>query len=249
LSECRRAPQAWDRKFRIVPFLLLLAVLAASACGRPSDAPGESGSRETTAVRSTAKELPEQGGPMPAGRYATERFEPAFAFEVGEGWGLILPEMPEAVGLGTAPDEGLTFHRPRGVAFDPNKPRVMEEVEVPSGADGWASWFAEHPHLDASEPEPVTVGGVSGVQVDIEPSSVPKDYSPECGDLAPCIPLYPFGEVDVMASYLGYRDRFVVLEVDGDVVIIDVAAPTDRFEGLARSAGEVLDSVEWEAGP
>jgi hypothetical protein len=48
-----------------------------------------------------------------------------------------------------------------------------------------------------------------------------------------------------MASYVGYRDRFVFLDVDGEVVVIDVAAPSDNFRDFSPKAQRVLDTVEW----
>jgi hypothetical protein len=72
---------------------------------------------------------------MPAGQYATKEFEPAFSFEVGKGWGITIPEMPEALGIGPEPDEGIVFTKARTV-FDPSKPSEMETLQAPENADG-----------------------------------------------------------------------------------------------------------------
>jgi hypothetical protein len=182
---------------------------------------------------------------MPAGRYTTEEFEPSFSFEVEKGWGLLFSEMPEAVGIGTGPNEIVLFHRPRGVVFDPSKPSKMETLPAPENADDWVSWFQQHPNLDTSKPNPVPIGGASGTQIDTRASSVPRDYHHECGD-TPCVLLYPFGDIDTMVSFVGWVDRFIVLDVAGEVVVIDIAAPSETFENLSPRAHKVLDTVEWE---
>ncbi len=196
-----------------VSLSLVVAVVVAGACGSgESDAPNTE-AQGTTSATAKNNTLPKQGGPMPAGQYTTEKFEPAFSFAVGKGWGITLPEMPDALGIGPGLKEGITFTKTRRV-FDPSKPSEMETVPAPETTDEWVSWFQKHPNLDTSKPKPVTVGGASGMRIDVKASSVPRNYPNECGD-SPCVLLFPFGKIDAMASYVGYLDRFIALEVNG----------------------------------
>ena len=228
-----------------VSLSVVVAIVVTAACGGGESAAPDAGSKETTAATTANNTLPEQPGPMPAGRYATEQFEPAFSFEVGKGWNIMIPEMRTALGIGSEPDEGIAFTKTRRV-FDPSKPSRPETVSAPENAGAWISWFQKHPNLETSKPKPVTIGNVSGMRIDVRASSVPRNYPHECGDLAPCVLLYPFGEIDIMASYVGYLDRFIALDVNGEVVVVDIGAPSDNFGDFSPRAQKVLDTVKWE---
>jgi hypothetical protein len=38
------------------------------------------------------------------------------------------------------------------------------------------------------------------------------------------------------------------VDVEGETVVIDVAAPTNKFDEFLSKAQKVLDSVEWKGG-
>ena len=42
------------------------------------------------------------------------------------------------------------------------------------------------------------------------------------------------------------RYRYVIVDVGGETVLIDVAAPADKFDELLPKAQKVLDTVEWK---
>jgi hypothetical protein len=42
----------------------------------------------------------------------------------------------------------------------------------------------------------------------------------------------------------GVRDRYVIVDLGGETMLIDVAAPADKFDELLPKAHKVLDSVE-----
>jgi hypothetical protein len=46
----------------------------------------------------------------------------------------------------------------------------------------------------------------------------------------------------------GVRDWYVIVEVGGQTVLIDVDAPADKFEAFSPTAQQVLDTVEWRNG-
>jgi hypothetical protein len=46
----------------------------------------------------------------------------------------------------------------------------------------------------------------------------------------------------------GFKERFVIVDVEGETVVIDVAAPADKFDEFLPKAQKVLDSVEWKGG-
>ena len=191
------------------------------------------------------------------GRYADRWFEPAVSFEVGEGWYIAKADDPLTLSydhiLVTGPKGGkLNFTNP-GVVFDPSNPSEPKELPGPENADEWVSWFQNHPNLDTSKPVPVSVGGVSGKKIDVTYSSTSENYPRDFCSQDTCIPLYKGStsgstSETVILSYEGFKDRFVIANVEGETVIIDAGAPEGKFDEFLPKAQKVLDSVEWKGG-
>ena len=246
--------------------LFVAVILAMSACG--GNGGEQSAAPETEA--STTEDAASPGAP-PEKVYNTKVFEPAFSFTASFN----APEeadtdmSPEAAvdlsleaadflsmffvteeqrALGpNATDSGpraLTFSNVKEV-FDPSRP--AEKVAVPAPED-MIAWLREHPNLEAGEPVPVTVGGVSGTQLDVEVSSVLRDYPEGCP--VPCVNAWPRsderGEREFV-FFLGDKGRHIVLNVEGETVIVSIEAPEEKFEEFLPEAQEVLDTVEWTA--
>ena len=49
-------------------------------------------------------------------------------------------------------------------------------------------------------------------------------------------------------SIEGWTDRFVIVDVEGETVVIDVAAPAGQFDEFAPKAEKLLEVVEWIGG-
>jgi hypothetical protein len=142
----------------------------------------------------------------------------------------------------------LIFTNPVTV-FDKNSSEKPIENSAPKNVKGWVSWFRSHPNLETSKPIERRVGGRSAVQLDINSASPADEFSAYyCG--APCVLLYPSGDSPIVtyshSYYVNVKDRFVILDVQGETVVINVAAPEDKFDEFVRKAQEVLDTVEWE---
>jgi len=215
-------------------------ILAMNACG------GVSGGERAQQHETETHAIPKMGKPLSAGRYATKTFNPAMSFSVGEGWVSAQPEHPDQVWIQTGPkgQHQILFTYPLFV-FESGNP--SEELPAPENAEEWVSWFQDHPNLDTSKPAPVSVGDASGNRIEVTLSSTPENYSEDsCGKLT-CVPLYPISDGGV-ASVDGWKDRFVIVDVGEEAVLIDVAAPADEFDTFLPKAQEVLDSVEWKGG-
>jgi hypothetical protein len=184
-------------------------------------------------------------GTIPAGRYLTTEFEPALSFGISsDGWQLIQRETPNELSI-KGPEEGvLSFTSPLYV-FDPSKPSELKEGPAPENAQEWASWFQSHPNLDTSEPVPVSVGGRSGVQIDVTESSPPENYPRDFCNEHPCVPLFPTFGSNGAFTYAEWKDRFVIVDVESETVVINVSAPADKFDEFAPAAQKVLDTVQW----
>jgi hypothetical protein len=180
-----------------------------------------------------------------AGQYVAVELDPQLSISVSNGWRLASSEMPDELFI-EGPEGGqLTFTSPQHV-FDRNSPpQKPKEVTAPKNAHGWATWFQGHPKLDSTEPVAVTVGGKSAWQVDVKSDSAPDDFSPYyCG--LPCVLLYPSGNGQIV-SYPDYsKDRFVIVNVQGKTVLINVGVQQAQFDEFLPKVQEILDTVEWK---
>jgi hypothetical protein len=189
-------------------------------------------------------------GSLSRGVHVADVFDPAFQFEVGKGWELAVPETTDDVGITTGPKGGnLAFSNPLYYVFDPSNPSEAKEVFAPETAKEWVSWFQGHPNLETSKPVPVSVGGTSGMQIDVTASSTPENYPRDVCGPKPCVPLYPSsgGPTFALPPNAG-KDRYVIVDVGGETVIINAFAPPGKFDTFSPEAQKVLNSVEWKGG-
>jgi hypothetical protein len=186
-----------------------------------------------------------------SGRYAPREFEPPLSLSLSDGWQIAVTETPGPLSgplFIEGPEGGaLKFNRPLHV-FDLTNPSELKKRRAPENTDEWVSRFQRHPNLDTSKPVPVSVGGASGMRIDVT----------DCGQ--PCLPLYTIrggprtsGDLRFSMEVLryeefkeGFKERFVIVDVEGETVVIDVAAPADKFDEFLPKAQKVLDSVEWK---
>jgi len=129
--------------------------------------------------------------------------------------------------------------------YKPTKTGTPNVVDAPEDMLGW---FQQHPYLQTDKPEPVTVGGVKGVQFDVVVEDLPEDYSgmcPGCGvgsgvgifRLSTGFPV-AYGEAD--------KSRLIVLEdVKGETVTLGFSSPATEFDEFAPEAQKVIDTVKW----
>jgi hypothetical protein len=139
--------------------LAMLVVLVLSACG---------GVEKEVQVR----HLPDEAKALQPGEYRTEEFEPSFSFRVGKGWENDAPEAFDVLLLGqkTGGMGAVNVQR----VYEPTKSGSPIVVNTPKDLVGW---LEHHPYLKTSDPEPVSVGGVEGQQLDVAVAEdLPEDY-------------------------------------------------------------------------
>jgi len=207
---------------------------------------------------------------IPAGGYITDEFEPMFHFKVDESWQVPRSETQSELSIERSPEvmvgAELIFVTPRLVFDHPGTPSKVKEgctspppwsdhnpdkVKVcpaPKNVDEWVSWFQNHPNLETSKPVPESVGSASGKRIDVTVTSAPENYAQDICGADPCVPLFPSdtSESNKRISYLNSKGRFVIVDVGGNTVVIDVAAPEDKFNTFLPSAQKILDTVEWK---
>jgi uncharacterized protein YjbI with pentapeptide repeats len=177
------------------------------------------------------------------GQLHTTRFEPALSYDISGGLKFTRETTDELLLEGLERGQ-LIFASPTRV-FDPSSPSEPTKVSAPENVDEWASWFQRHPNLDTSEPVSVSVGGADGMQIDVTLSSTPENYPRDlCGEH--CVALFPPG---IISSTKGFKDRFIIVEVEGKPVVIDVSAASaeNKFEDFLPKAQKMLDTVEWKS--
>ena len=215
--------------------LTMLAVLVLSACG---------GVKKEVEVR----HLPEEAKDLPPGQYRTEEFEPSFSFRIGKGWENDPPEAFDVLLLGQETG-GLGAANVQRV-YEPSKSGRPIVVNTPKDLVGW---LEHHPYLRTSDPEPVSVGGEKGQQVDVTVAKdLPEDYhSGVCSpiaDPAECVDLFRVSthHSPIFVSE-GDKLRLIVLqnELSGQTVVLGYASRSTDFDGFAPEAKKVIDTIEW----
>ena len=125
------------------------------------------------------------------------------------------------------------------------KPGTTNVEDAPKDLVGW---LQHHPYLKTSKPQPVTVGGVKGEQLEVLVDHLPKDPNGYCGEPSGCLDIFNQSGGD----QIGYFVRtlicvgsFVLEDVKGDTVVIWYAGPPDTFNKFAPKAQKVVDTVKW----
>jgi uncharacterized protein YjbI with pentapeptide repeats len=190
-----------------------------------------------------------KGAVMPDGTVSSDEFEPALSFSLSEEWQIAEVTPPDLISI-HGPERGKLFFTSPSHVFDPSSPSEPTKVSAPETAKEWLSWFQRHPNLDTSKPVPVSVGGESGMQIDVAASSTLEDFPEKVCYTGPCVPLYPTtgGPIIAQPSDEGGKDRYVMVDVRGETVVINVIAPAGKVDEFLPKAQKVLDSVEWKGG-
>jgi hypothetical protein len=190
------------------------------------------------------RHLPDEAKALQPGEYRTEEFEPAFSFRVGEGWSTAQSEAYDLL-LITRADEGgaLGFTNLEGARFfKPTNTGTTYMTDVPKDVVGW---FQGHPYLETQGTDPVKVGGVEGVRLDLVVGDLPRGLSGACG--SGCVPFFRFSSGGLPRVQLEEdKARLIVLEdVRGETVITGFDIRAAEFDGYAPEAQKVIDTVQW----
>ena len=238
---------------RLRPLVLATAGLAATALVALAIAGALRSDRD--AVERPVKPPAPEGRPLfdgtlfPGDRYRTRNFAFELSFVVADDkWQADETDSPNLISLarvtrggpntGPFPPSVLAFDRILEV-HDPAV-RGIDASRTPAPADLLA-WFRDHPDLRVGTPEPVTIDGIRGTSVLIEPDFTrPAHNDPFCRDRGfRCTLLWPtafFGD--------GTRVRLIVLPAEPyPLVITASAANARRLAALERVAAPVFDSL------
>ena len=214
--------------------LVVVVVLALSACGGDEK-------------KAKARPLPEEEKALRPGTYRSEEFKPSLSFHVGKGWSSTSLEASDVLQITRGQTADLGFLNVQEV-YKPTR-TVSQIVNAPKDMVGW---FQQHPYLQTSKPEPVTVGGVKGLQFDVVVGDRPQYYIPTCTSIIGnpnCVDLFRLSTGEPILLVEGDKAGIIVLEdVEGETVTIGFVSPASEFGEHAPEAQKVLESVEWR-GP
>jgi hypothetical protein len=214
--------------------LVVLVVLVLSACGGDEK-------------KAKARPLPEDPKALRPGTYRSEEFKPSLSFRVGKGWSSapFLGEASDFLPIARGQTAGLNFTNVQEV-YKPTKIGSANVVDAPKDMVGW---FQQHPYLQTSKPEPVTVGGVKGLQFDVVLGDLPQTYSGSCTAIVGnpnCVDLFRLSTGEAIFQAEGYPVRVIVLEdLEGETVTIGFFSPASEFEEFVPEAQKVIDTVKW----
>jgi hypothetical protein len=213
--------------------LVVVVVLALSACGGDEK-------------KAKARPLPEDPKALRPGTYRSEEFKPSLSFHVGKGWSSsTFPETSDFLEITRGQTTGMDFSYAQEV-YKPTKTGSAILVDAPKDMVGW---LQQHPYLQTSQPEPVTVGGVKGVEFDVGVGDLPKGYNPTCSSIIGdpnCVDLVRTSTGGLLLVAEGYPERVIVLEdLEGETVTIGFFSPASEFEEFVPEAQKVIDTVKW----
>jgi serine/threonine protein kinase len=244
-------------------FLVVLLASIALAIGMWPDSGGEaprsasSSTTSTSPVTTTTTPAPvvafPSAGTVTAGRYNGGSFKPSVTLQVGAGW----------TSLGTATDgvDMARTQRPTRTISIIRVQRVYQPDRFSATAENTAatalnaiesvpedlpSWLKSLPSTFRSEIRDITVGGMSGKEIDLSLSGVRYE-----GCSGACLPLFqyepspPQNQTSAFIRYTGQRIRFQVFEFGVAKVVVAMSAPVDEFDEFINEVRSGFAVQSW----
>jgi len=194
-----------------------------------------------------ADPLPEPGTELAPGRYLSSVVGPTVDFRVGDGW----VAGPSGGGpiftleYADAPGAVLSVTRFDGDTFlDSCDPSSLTVVD-PS-AERLAEIIAGNPFVAAGPIEPIEVDGFEGRRFDV---GVPTYDPSECA--LPYLLLWaiPIGDGGEFVQVPNQQSRFVILDVDGDTIVVAIESfPGVPFGAFLEDSMELVRSLRITPG-
>lgn len=220
--------------------------------------PSPTASPTATPTPTATPELLTTGDSRDAGTYAMQPFVVdapglTITFTLPNGWG-----NPTEWALASPGDSAVAFLLPSSLYSDPchwdlngtgGKPQAGDVTFDPTAAD-LAAAIAAQTAYTSTEPTAVTLGGYSGMTMDVQlPSDI--DFAAECDKLAGASEGTYFmwavpdeRQGNIFAQGPGERRRLWILDVDGKPIIVMRDWYEQTSAGDQAAAQAVVDSIE-----
>lgn len=196
-------------------------------------------------------------GVLSAGTYSTTSFTPSFAYTVpDEGWSngedregifVLLPPGERFAGVETDTSDWIGLFRSIGPGA-PGCDEVVQPGIVSSQA--LTDWYASQPGLVVTEPQPTSIGGLSGLMIDL---SLAPGWTQTCPDPFPAdVPLVnllmgtgPSEGLGVLVE-AGWTTRLYLLDFEDDNVAVYLM---DHPGGLGLDDYDaVIRTIQFDLG-
>ena len=181
-------------------------------------------SPQTSGSAVEARPITEEGMALAAGRYTYEAMSPQIEVTVPDGWqnAHLLPEFWDVARLSDGAYAAIAFMRPtRIIGTGSGSPAATPQDAV--------ALLEQNPGLEVSEPQPVEVAGLSGLEVDL---FAPHDDTQVLG-----------GEQDLLGIGPGNDIRLAFLPEEDGVLVVGLITPTGEMDAFAAEAQPVLASI------
>lgn len=209
--------------------LLLLAALSL-ACGGDDD-DGDEPEATTAPAETTASSSPSPGQDgSHLQTISSENFTPAVTVDVSAGWVVEIDTGGIFVLRHDQNDEGPLGYV--GMSY-PRKVWSYDGLIQEDLPDDLVAWVKAHPRLTIRGEEPITIGGLSGVQLEIG-ADEGEDFK--------------FMDDDEGTFDVHYSDHFIlnIFETDeGPLAMFVGAEQATRFEAFAQVAQPVVQTMEF----
>lgn len=185
----------------------------------------------------------------PAGTYTSSTFRPAATVALPDGWVIVGDSAEQYVLQPVGSDVvGLyLFRSPQAASQEADCP-IAPATDAGTTAAELVAWIRDRPGLVVSDPVPVTIGGLSGQQLDL---AILDGWKASCpfADGLPTVPLF-VSPTDPAFRWViagSERLRLAILDVPGDgTVVVNV----DDFEGssidrLVADTAPIIGSLRF----
>ena len=170
----------------------------------------------------SATERPLKMGTLEAGTYRTNRFRPQLVLTLPAGWSQFFAEEDDEIFMGS-PDAELAI----AVAAEVRDPATSGRVAAP---EDLLAWLIDHPALNASEPTPVTVGGIQSNYVEFNPSREVRVFA------------FSSGDYRIVA---GPKQRMYVIPQDGpDLAVTIAGTEAGTLAAALPAATPIVESLQ-----
>jgi hypothetical protein len=243
-----------------IPIWVIVQTIAHAPSAVPADHPSVTPSVPTRrgVLELTESNCPDYSceGPLGLGRYRATYYDPTtISFEISSpGWrwsytgNFVIESGGTSSPRGPEPD-GIYFLLDPAIASQDRVCSESGEPGVRRSARDLAAWLEAAPGLAVSQSKGVTVGGLDGVQLDLE---VAQTWERPCqfSDGVPTVPLV-YSDADPGGYYwpisAGHSMRWYILDSPEGVIIVDIE---DNEGGLSRddlfqNADRIVNTMDF----
>jgi hypothetical protein len=220
-----------DRTGRLALALLAFA-LAVVGCGDGTGSPTATGPRA-----------------LEAGTYRSQSFQPQVTFTLPEGW--YLPaDTPDYLGLQPVSNEliGVHLFRDPLPGSQDLACTTAQEPGVGTAALAIVTWARSLPGLVTSTPRPVTIGGLTGIEIDL---AIADGWTASCpfANGLPTVPLFVGQTGESFRWVIAGSERLRLSLFDlpgGGTLVVDVDAYDGSYmDALLTVATPIVASLEF----